>query len=102
MKRAISDIPINKINHAQNWNHPVSVPANRKTLATTAPPTQNTKLPTVSAILLIDDLIHNLIGRITICNMPTPKIKSITAVKKPICCEGLAGASRFRVLEPHK
>ena len=55
----------------QNWNQPLSVPANRKMFAITAAPNQNIKLPTVSAIRLIGDLTANLRAKITICRMPT-------------------------------
>jgi len=68
------------INVDQNWNHPLSVPANKKTFAITAAPSQNIKLPTVSAIRLIGDFTYNLRAKITICSMPTPKRKFTTAV----------------------
>ena len=102
MNRVISDIPIITINPAQNWNHLVSAPDSRKTLASIAPSTQNTKLPVVSAIRQIDDFINNLIGRIISCSIPTPNMKSITAVKKPMRYEGLTGAGRFRMLDSPK
>ncbi len=46
-KRAITDTPIIMINADQNWNHPLSVPVKRKTLATTAAPNQKIKSPTL-------------------------------------------------------
>ena len=71
---------MSKINADQNWNQPLSVPVNRKTFAITAAPSQNTKLPTVSAIRLIGDRTVSLRAKITICSMPTPKRKSTTAM----------------------
>ena len=41
------DTPIIMINADQNWNQPLSVPANRKTFAITAAPSQNIKSPTL-------------------------------------------------------
>ncbi len=77
---AINDKPISMIIADQNWNHPLSVPANRKMFAITAAPSQKIKLPKVSAIRLIGDFTANLSAKITICNIPTPKRKFITAV----------------------
>ena len=98
-KRAISDTPMSTIRAPQNWNQPLSVPAKRKTFAMTAAPNQNTKLPTVSAIRLIGDLIINLRAKMTICSIPTPRVKFITKVKKPMCWAGLEGAGKLVVLE---
>jgi hypothetical protein len=87
------------INADQNWNQPVSVPVNKKTFAITAAPSQNTKLPMVSAIRLIGDLNQSLRAKIAICRTPTPKKKFIMAVKKAMCSDGLAGAGKCTVLE---
>jgi len=44
---AINDKPMITINDAQNWNQPLCVPVNKKTLATVAAPSQNIKSPTL-------------------------------------------------------
>lgn len=95
--RAIKEAPMSMINADQNWNQPLSVPASRKTFATTAAPSQNTKLPTVSAIRLIGDRTPSLRAKMTICSIPTANRKFMTAVKKPMCAEGFAGAGRLMV-----
>jgi hypothetical protein len=50
--------------------------------AMTAAPSQNIRLPTVSAIRLTRECNANLRVKMAICSMPTPKRKFITSVFK--------------------
>jgi hypothetical protein len=96
----IKDAPASMISADQNWNQPLSVPANRKTFPTAAPPSQNTKLPTVSEIRLNGDRNANRSVKITICSTPTPKKRFIKAVNPVMCWAGLAGAGKNMLLSP--
>ncbi len=94
---AINDTPSSMISHDQNWNQPVCVPANRKTFATNAPPSQKTKFPIVSAIRRILECAQNLAARMTICSIAIPMKKFITPVKKARWSAGCAGATKLNV-----
>lgn len=60
---------------AQNVNHPLCVPANRKKFTAIIAQTQKNRFPIVSAILFIGDLKFNLKAKITTCNILIPTAK---------------------------